>query len=57
MNAFKGWGFSHKFFLILNLAIGGSYPGPVSKNIPFPAKMVVDWVRAYHQVKSSGAAS
>lgn len=49
MNATKNWGFSHRFFIILNLAIGGNYPGPISKSIHFPAQMIVDWVKVYRQ--------
>lgn len=34
-------------FIILNLAIGGSYPGPPDSSTPFPSEMLVDYVRVY----------
>ena len=43
------WDFNHPFFLLLNLAIGGtgSWPGPPDSNTPNPALMSVDYVRRY----------
>jgi len=45
----KRWVFNHQFYLLLNLAIGGvaSWPGPPNENTPSPARMLVDYVRAY----------
>jgi len=34
-------------FVILNLAVGGSWPGSPNSNTPFPAQMLVDYVRIY----------
>lgn len=34
-------------FILLNLAIGGSWPGPPNAATPFPAEMQVDYVRIY----------
>lgn len=34
-------------FIILNLAIGGSYPGPPDGTTPFPSEMLIDYVRIY----------
>jgi beta-glucanase (GH16 family) len=34
-------------FLILNLAIGGDWPGPPNGTTPFPSEMLVDYVRIY----------
>jgi beta-glucanase (GH16 family) len=34
-------------FIILNLAIGGDYPGPPDGTTPFPSEMLVDYVRIY----------
>ena len=33
--------------LVLNLAVGGDYPGPPDAETPFPAEMTVDYVRVY----------
>jgi len=34
-------------FIILNLAIGGSWPGAPNNTTPFPSEMLVDYVRIY----------
>ena len=34
-------------FILLNLAIGGSWPGPPDSSTPFPSEMLVDYVRIY----------
>ncbi|MBZ5684069.1 MAG: family 16 glycosylhydrolase [Acidobacteriia bacterium] len=34
-------------FLIVNLAIGGSWPGAPDQTTPFPSEMLVDYVRIY----------
>lgn len=34
-------------FIILNLAIGGDYPGPPNSSTPFPSEMLLDYVRVY----------
>ena len=34
-------------FIILNLAIGGSWPGPPDNTTPFPSEMLIDYVRIY----------
>ena len=39
--------FGKPFSVILDLAVGGSWPGNPSSATKFPASMVVDWVRAY----------
>ncbi len=42
------WPFSsNNFFIILNLAVGGNWPGPPDKDTRFPAQMVVDYVKVY----------
>jgi beta-glucanase (GH16 family) len=50
MNVYEGWPFNKPFFIILNLAVGGSYVGTPPKSTPFPAKLIVDWVRVYRHV-------
>jgi beta-glucanase (GH16 family) len=34
-------------FILLNLAIGGDWPGPPNAATPFPSEMLVDYVRVY----------
>ncbi|MFI1970146.1 hydrolase [Streptomyces cinnamoneus] len=41
------WVFDHPHYLLLNLAVGGDWPGPPDRKTPFPARMVVDYVRVY----------
>ena len=38
------WVFNKPFFLILNLAVGGYWPGNPNGSTQFPAKLVVDYV-------------
>ncbi|MFJ4923867.1 family 16 glycosylhydrolase [Streptomyces sp. NPDC088725] len=40
------WVFNKPFFIILNLAIGGDWPGDPDGNTAFPAELVVDYVHA-----------
>lgn len=41
------WPFDQPFFLILNLAVGGHWPGYPDATTKFPQRLVVDWVRVY----------
>ena len=41
------WVFDHPFFLLLNLAVGGEWPGDPDASTTFPQQLVVDYVRAY----------
>ena len=34
-------------FILMNLAIGGSWPGPPDPSTPFPSEMLIDYVRIY----------
>ena len=34
-------------YLLLNLAIGGTWPGAPAADTPWPARMRIDWVRGY----------
>lgn len=36
-----------KFFFLLNLAVGGDWPGPPDASSKFPQEMLVDYVRVY----------
>ena len=44
-----GWVFNHKFFIILNVAIGGYWPGNPDSTTSFPQTMRVDYVRVYQR--------
>ena len=41
------WAFDKPFFLLLNLAIGGDWPGNPDSTTRFPQSMLVDWVRVW----------
>jgi beta-glucanase (GH16 family) len=41
------WVFNHPFFLIMNLAVGGNFGGPLDPNVVFPQSMLVDYVRVF----------
>jgi beta-glucanase (GH16 family) len=41
--------FDRPFYLILNLAVGGKFLGNPDATTPFPAEMVVDYVRVYEK--------
>lgn len=43
------WVYDHPFFLILNVAVGGGWPGDPDATTVFPQRMVVDYVRAYRR--------
>lgn len=36
-------------FLLVNLAVGGEWPGPPDHSTPFPGTMVVDYVKVYQR--------
>jgi beta-glucanase (GH16 family) len=41
------WVFDKEFYLLLNVAVGGTYVGLPSDNTRFPQTMIVDYVRVY----------
>lgn len=41
------WVFDRPYYLLLNLAVGSDDPGYPDASTPFPAKLVVDYVRVY----------
>ena len=41
------WVFNQPFYIILNMAVGGSFPGSPNSQTVFPQTMVVDYVRVY----------
>ena len=43
----KPWVFDHPFFVLLNLAVGGDFPGRPGESTVFPQRMQVDYVRVY----------
>ena len=43
----RTWEFDHPFFILLNVAVGGTWPGSPDSTTTFPQTMKVDWVRVY----------
>jgi hypothetical protein len=41
------WVYDHPFFILLNVAVGGGFPGPPDGSTVFPQTMQVDYVRVY----------
>jgi len=39
--------FDQPFHILLNVAVGGDFPGSPTGDTPFPSTMAVDWVRVY----------
>ena len=39
--------FDEEFHLVMNVAVGGNWPGPPNLSTPFPQTLEVDWVRVY----------
>ncbi|MBZ0274683.1 MAG: glycoside hydrolase family 16 protein [Anaerolineae bacterium] len=47
------WVFDHPFFIIMNVAVGGGWPGYPDDTTTFPQQMQVDYVRVY-QMSDAG---
>jgi len=43
------WAFEHPFYLILQLALGGSWGGNPDDTTVFPQSLMVDYVRVYQK--------
>ena len=39
------WAFDHPYFLIINFAVGGKWPGSPNQSTIFPQSMLIDYVR------------
>jgi uncharacterized protein (TIGR03437 family) len=47
---------NNPFFIILNVAVGGSFPGSPDSTTQFPQDMLVDYVRVYEATSTAGPA-
>ncbi len=43
------WVYDHPFFILLNVAVGGTWPGSPDTSTVFPQTMQVDYVRVYQR--------
>ena len=41
------WVYDHPFFIIINNAVGGDWPGPPGAGTQLPQDMVLDYVRVF----------
>lgn len=48
--------FDQPFYLLMNVAVGGNFPGLPNEQTQFPAEMVIDYVRVYDKVGGYGEA-
>ncbi len=46
--------FDRRFYLLLNVAVGGNLPGSPDASTEFPQEMVVDYVRVYQAAAAKG---
>ncbi len=46
--------FDQPFYLVMNVAVGGNFPGVPSPETLFPAELMVDYVRVYDKVGGYG---
>ncbi|MFO8029026.1 MAG: family 16 glycosylhydrolase [Cyclonatronaceae bacterium] len=45
------WPFDQKFHFLLNVAVGGTWPGSPDATTEFPQEMIVDWIRVYQDAE------
>ena len=48
--------FDQPFYIVMNVAVGGNFPGAPNADTQFPAELVVDYVRVYDRVGGYGPA-
>ncbi|MGQ2915928.1 carbohydrate binding domain-containing protein [Microbacterium aurantiacum] len=41
------WVYEHPFFLIMNMAVGGNFGGPLADTLTFPQELKVDYIRVF----------
>ena len=46
----KSWVFDHDFFLLINVAVGGTASVPPDESVTFPQTMLIDYIRLYEPV-------
>jgi beta-glucanase (GH16 family) len=43
----RPWVFDHAFYLLINVAVGGTFPGNPDSSLSFPRTMLIDYIRHY----------
>lgn len=49
LKAGQPWPFNRHFFFIMNLAVGGDWPGSPNTSTRFPQHLIVDYIRVFQQ--------
>ena len=47
--------FDQDFYIVMNVAVGGNFPGNPAPETKFPAQMLIDYVRVYDKVSGYDA--
>ena len=50
-NDFNTWPFNQRFHLLINIAVGGNWPGSPDETTQFPTEMEVEYVRVYEKIQ------
>ena len=50
-NDFNTWPFNQRFHLLINIAVGGDWPGSPDETTQFPTEMEVEYVRVYEKIQ------
>jgi beta-glucanase (GH16 family) len=50
----KRWVFDHDFYLLVNVAVGGTASVPPDESVTFPQTMLIDYVRVYEPATVGG---
>ena len=48
------WVFDHPFFMIMNVAVGGNWPGSPNASTVFPQTLTIDYIRVYAWTSGGG---
>ena len=50
-NDFNTWPFNQRFHLLINIAVGGDWPGSPDETTQFPTEMELEYVRVYEKIQ------
>ena len=50
-NDFNTWPFNQRFHLLINIEVGGDWPGSPDETTQFPTEMEVEYVRVYEKIQ------
>lgn len=51
----REWVFDQPFFIIMNLALGGTLGGNIALDLEFPIQLYADYVRVYQPIETAGS--